>query len=91
MSEIQGLGGVQGPRGPEGRRGARAPSAGADKARPADTVEISNAAQHVAQVRDAAPVRSERVAAIRKLVQEGRYLTDDKVSKAVDRLVDEES
>jgi hypothetical protein len=42
-------------------------------------------------VRDAAPTRSERVEAIRKLVQEGRYLSDEKISKAVDRLVDEET
>ncbi|MBI4230288.1 MAG: flagellar biosynthesis anti-sigma factor FlgM [Planctomycetes bacterium] len=91
MSEIQGLGGVQGPRGPEGRRGARVPPASGGKTRPADSVEISNAAQHIAKVRDSAPVRSERVEAIRKLIQEGRYLTDEKVSKAVDRLVDEET
>jgi anti-sigma28 factor (negative regulator of flagellin synthesis) len=52
-------------------------------------LDISSEADFISQARDLPEIRSERVAAIRAQIQNGTYETSDKLSGALDRLLDE--
>ncbi len=54
-----------------------------------DSVEISREAQYLMQAQNAPAIRADRVADIRSQIQAGKYESTDKVSVAVDRLLDE--
>ena len=54
-----------------------------------DQLDISREAQQMLSVDRAADIRSERVADIRAQIATGRYETADKISTAVNRLLDE--
>jgi negative regulator of flagellin synthesis FlgM len=55
----------------------------------ADEVDISEAARQMEQVRQMPDVRGDRVEAVRRQIAEGSYETGDKLSVAIDRLLDE--
>jgi negative regulator of flagellin synthesis FlgM len=56
---------------------------------PQDEVEISSAARILEQLQSDPEVRAARLAEIRAAIEAGVYETDDKLSAAVDRLLDE--
>jgi negative regulator of flagellin synthesis FlgM len=55
----------------------------------ADEVDISEAARHMEQVRQLPDIREDRVEAVRRQIAAGTYETSDKLSAAIDRLLDE--
>ncbi len=55
----------------------------------ADEVSISSAAQFLDQVRELPDVRTDRVAALREAIASGTYETEQRLSSALDRLLDE--
>ncbi len=54
-----------------------------------DQVDISPAAQLAGQVSEIPDIRQDRVASIRAAIADGTYETQDKLSTAVNRLLDE--
>jgi negative regulator of flagellin synthesis FlgM len=54
-----------------------------------DQLEISQEAQYLLQAQGAPDIRAQRVAEIRSQIQAGKYESLDKVSVAVDRLLNE--
>ena len=52
-------------------------------------MDISPKAQVLSQVRDIPDIRHDRVAEIRAAIDSGTYETDEKLSVALDRLLDE--
>ena len=54
-----------------------------------DQLELSGEAQRLMQVQQAPEARADRVAEIRAQIQAGRYESMEKVSVAVDRLLNE--
>ena len=54
-----------------------------------DQVDISPAAQLAGQVSDIPDIRQDRVATIKAAIADGTYETADKLSTAIDRLLDE--
>jgi negative regulator of flagellin synthesis FlgM len=54
-----------------------------------DQVDISPAAQLAGQVSEIPDIRADRVATLRAAIADGSYETADKLSGAVDRLLDE--
>jgi len=55
----------------------------------ADEVDISEAAQFAAQIRDLPDIRHDRVEAVRRQIAEGTYETSDRLNAAIERLLDE--
>jgi anti-sigma28 factor (negative regulator of flagellin synthesis) len=55
----------------------------------ADEVDISEAARLVEQVQQMPEIREDRVEAVRQQIAAGTYETGDKLSSAVERLLDE--
>jgi anti-sigma28 factor (negative regulator of flagellin synthesis) len=55
----------------------------------ADEVDISEAARLVEQVQQMPEMREDRVEAVRQQIAAGTYETGDKLSGAVERLLDE--
>ena len=58
-------------------------------AAPADEVQISSMGQILSRVSDLPEIRAGRVAELRAAILEGRYETEDKLSLALDSLLDE--
>ena len=89
MNEIPGVPGVGPSQGPgEVRKAGRgAPPASPKSADKADSVEISGAAQFKAALGQVPDIRADKVAQIRDQIKAGDYLTDDKINKAIDRLL----
>jgi negative regulator of flagellin synthesis FlgM len=56
---------------------------------PQDEVQISSAADFVAQTQQLPDVRSDRIASIRAAIADGTYETSDKLSAALDGLLNE--
>jgi negative regulator of flagellin synthesis FlgM len=54
-----------------------------------DSVEISEAAQRASESQSPDAIRWDRVNAIRRQIAEGTYETDQKLSLALDRLLDQ--
>ena len=54
-----------------------------------DQLDISPQAELVSRVREAPDIRADRVAEIRAQIASGEYETDEKLSVALDRLLDE--
>ena len=55
----------------------------------ADEVDFSEAARLVEQAQQLPDIREDRVAAVRQQIEAGTYETGDKLSIALDRLLDE--
>jgi anti-sigma28 factor (negative regulator of flagellin synthesis) len=53
-----------------------------------DAVELSSAAKAGLAPEENAPIRVELVERVRKEIADGTYMTEDKLSKALDRLID---
>ncbi len=66
-------------------RGAAAPA----QLDTVDQLELSGEAQRLSQVQTAPDIRADRVAEIRAQIQAGKYESLEKVSVAVDRLLNE--
>lgn len=54
-----------------------------------DEIQISDAGQFLAEVKQAPDIRADRVAAIQAQIASGAYETSDKFDLAVERLLDE--
>ena len=54
-----------------------------------DQLDISRAAQLASQLGDVPEIRQDRVAALRAAIASGTYETEDRLSGALDRLLDE--
>lgn len=54
-----------------------------------DEVSLSSAAQFLDQVRELPDVRTDRVAALKQAITAGTYETEERLSSALDRLLDE--
>lgn len=72
---------------PHHNRVSETPAAKAPAA--ADEVSISSAAQFLDQVRELPDVRTDRVAALRQAIASGTYETEERLSTALDRMLDE--
>jgi negative regulator of flagellin synthesis FlgM len=68
---------------------ASQPAARSESAPIRDEVQISEAAQLVAQAQQAPDIRQDRVAALRAQIAQGTYETPERLGVAVDRLLDE--
>jgi negative regulator of flagellin synthesis FlgM len=68
---------------------AAQPSINSVKVDTVDQLDISREAQYLMQVHGAPEIRAERVAEIRSQIETGRYESTDKLTAAVDRLLDE--
>jgi len=53
---------------------------------PADRAQLSEAARFMSRLRQQLPVRAERVAAVRALIEAGSYETPARIEAAIDRL-----
>ncbi|MGA2031936.1 MAG: flagellar biosynthesis anti-sigma factor FlgM [Thermoguttaceae bacterium] len=82
---------VHGPQAISAPHSARAaePAAAAGSSPIHDEVQISDAARLVEQVQQLPDIRQDRVAAIRAQIAQGTYETPQKVSGAVEHLLDE--
>lgn len=87
---LEGIGAVRPPdfEGPKGSRDKRSPApppapGGSDK------VELSQAARLLARLHAMPDIREEKVEEVRQQVLQGTYLTEEKIARAVDRLVDD--
>jgi negative regulator of flagellin synthesis FlgM len=74
---------------PPHRTHAQPPSAPAAPAGGADQVDISAEADMISRTRELPSIRADRVAQIRAQIEAGTYETAEKLSGAVDRLLDE--
>ena len=54
-----------------------------------DTLELSDAGQIAAQIAELPDVRQDRIAEIRQAIAQGGYESQEKISVAVDKLLDE--
>jgi len=64
-------------------------SASATSANPADELQLSTAGQLASLLNDVPDVRQDRVSQLRAAIQSGTYETPERLSGAVDRLLDE--
>lgn len=60
-----------------------------DSFSPVDQLDISQEADLASRLQDVPGIRADRVAAIRAQIEAGVYETDDKLNRAVSRLLDE--
>ncbi len=86
MNEIPGVGPAQGP-GDVARKARRGQSPSPESVEKGDSVEISTAAQFTAALGQVPEIRADRVAQIKELLKAGDYLNEEKINKAVDRLL----
>jgi len=82
------LHGTQSVSAPHATRSAQA-SAVATPSTITDQVDISEAGRIAGQLSETAGIRQERVQAIRAAIQNGTYETEQKLSVALDRLLDQ--
>jgi len=80
--------GAQNVAGPHSTRAAQAPAA-PEPAAIDDRLDISEAGQIAARLADVPDIRADRVAELRSAILNGTYETEQKLSTAVDRLLDE--
>lgn len=57
--------------------------------RPADTVDLSDQARLLDTLRSGGDVRQDLVAKVRSEIDQGSYLNDERLDKALDALIDE--
>jgi negative regulator of flagellin synthesis FlgM len=89
--EIYGPAHLHGPQNinpPHHHRVAR-PGAPSATRSPGDTLELSEAGRIAARLAEVSDIRHDRVAEIRKEIAAGTYETPEKLSTALDRLLDE--
>ncbi|MEM7164890.1 MAG: flagellar biosynthesis anti-sigma factor FlgM [Planctomycetota bacterium] len=84
-------GGVQGPQPIQPQRNVAGAyqKAAPDSARKADKAEISTHARLLSKLTEVEDVRQEKVADIRAQIEAGTYESDEKLSAAVDRLLED--
>lgn len=89
--QIQGPGFVHGPQPINAPHRAAAPQAAAQTSSlaQADQLDISPAADLASRSLSAGSIRQDRVAELRAAIASGSYETDEKMSVALDRLLDE--
>jgi negative regulator of flagellin synthesis FlgM len=88
--KIQGINIVHAPQSVSGPHRLAAPSASANQSlAEVDQLDISPTADLASRALDAPGIRADRVAQIRAAIESGDYETDDKLSMALDRLMDE--
>lgn len=80
---VQGPGNVQGP-----RRPSQVPNT-TPKADATDRVEISDAARLVSELSSMPKVREDRIDAIRKMIESGKFDTPERLEGALERFLDE--
>ncbi len=68
--------------------GASAP-ASSTSTNPSDELQLSSAGQLASLLNDVPDIRQDRVSALRSAIQSGTYETPERLSGAVDRLLDE--
>lgn len=73
---------------PHATQGAQAPSS-TPAANVGDRLDISEAGQIAGRLADVPEIRAERVQELRSAILNGSYETEDKLSTALDRLLDE--
>ena len=74
---------------PHNARQLNAPSQPAASAGITDELQLSDSGKVASQLNDIAPIRQDRVDAIRTAIAQGTYETPDKLSAALDGLLDE--
>ncbi len=82
------LHGAQGINAPHTTQRAAQTSA-ANRSASLDQLDISPAAQMASQLADVPDIRQDRVQALRSAIASGTYETEDRLSGALDRLLDE--
>ena len=84
-SQIHGAQGVKGPHTSQRASGSQP----TPQASPADSLDISPAAEAAAQAAEGGEVRSELITRVRNEIASGTYETPEKIDAALDRLLDE--
>jgi anti-sigma28 factor (negative regulator of flagellin synthesis) len=88
--KIQGVNIVHTPQVINGPHRSAAPAASASSSlAEVDQLDISSTADRASRALDASAIRADRVAQIRSAIEAGHYDSDDKLSLALDRLMDE--
>ena len=87
---VDAIGGIRPPgfEGPKESRDKRAP-APAPETRGPDKVELSQAGRLLARVRAMPDIRESKVEEVRQQIVRGTYVTEDKLGKALDALVED--
>ncbi len=87
---VDAIGGIRPPgfEGPKDARDKRAP-APPPAATGSDKVELSQAARLLARVRAMPDIRDAKVEEIRQQIVQGTYVSEDRLGKALDNLVDD--
>jgi flagellar biosynthesis anti-sigma factor FlgM len=87
---VDAIGGIRPPGfdGPKDARDKRAP-APPPEAKGSDKVELSQAGKLLARVRAMPDIREARVEEIRQQIARGTYVSEDKLGKALDALVED--
>lgn len=80
---VQGPGNVRGP-----RKASDVPSTSPGAA-PLDKVEISDAARLISEIQKMPQMRSERIDAVRKLIESGQFDTRERLEGAIQRFLEE--
>lgn len=88
--EITGPGGISGPRRIQSKKVERSgPAEGAAAAGSTDKVEISEASRFLQGLEKIPSVRIDRIRDLRRQIESGQYETPEKLSKAIDKLIEE--
>lgn len=86
--KIQGVNTVHAPQAISGPHRTAAPAA-TNSLSEADQLDISPSGDLASRALDTSEIRADRVAQIRSAIEAGNYDSDDKLSLALDRLMDE--
>ena len=89
--QVQGPASVHGPQpinSPHRVKAAESPRP-ASRVGQTDQLDISPEADMVSRVREMPDIRADRVAEIRKAIQDGTYETEEKMGMALDRMLDD--
>jgi flagellar biosynthesis anti-sigma factor FlgM len=86
ISQLHGPQSLSGPHAASQTTDSNAASAAANTS---DELQLSSAGQAASMLNDVPDVRQDRVAALRSAIQSGTYETPERLSGAVDRLLDE--
>lgn len=90
--EIERTGGVSGAGGVEGKKTPRVSKPQATTpAREGDKVEISQAGQFISEIASLPKIRQDKVDEVKRLIEQNRFETPERLSSAVDKFLQENS
>lgn len=91
--EIRGPDGVSGSGRVEGKRVSKPakPEDALSARQSSDSVEISQVGHFISELSNLPKIRQDKIEQIKKIVEEGKYETYDRLEKAVDKFIEEDA